>query len=96
MGGVARGFLGCDGLYCWAGVATADTDTEVLKETTKFRPGNGWHRYRVEVRGNHLRVLVDGRQVNSVSSRRMAGQTAVGIYALAAHIQVRDFKVLGL
>jgi 3-keto-disaccharide hydrolase len=96
VGGVARGFLGCDGLYSWAGIATADTDSEVLKETSKFRPEHGWHTYRLEVRGNAMRLLVDGKLRNAVTSKRFAGQKAVGLYALAATIQVRNFTVIGL
>lgn len=96
VGGVARGFLGCNGLYSWAGIATADTDSEVLKETSKFRPEHSWSTYRLEVRGNAMRLLVDGKLRNAVTSKRFAGQTSVGLYALAAASQVRNFTVIGL
>lgn len=96
VGGVARGFLGCDGIFSWAGIATADTDAEVLKETFKFRPEYGWHTYRAEVRGNTMRLLVDGHVRNTVTSKRLATQRAIGLYALAARIQVADFTVIGL
>jgi hypothetical protein len=41
MGGVVRGFLGCAGLFSWAAIASADTDSEVLRQDSTFRPGNG-------------------------------------------------------
>lgn len=96
VGGVARGFLGCDGLYSWAGIATADTDTEVRKETSRYRPDRGWHTYRLEVRGNQMRLLVDGKLRNAITSKRFADQTAVGLYALAATIQIQAFRVIAL
>jgi hypothetical protein len=94
MGGVVRGFLGCAGLFSWAAIATADVDSEVLKQNSTFRPGNGWHRYRVEVRGNRLRLLVDGRERNAVTSTRFARGLRVGLFSLAGRIQVSGFRVL--
>ena len=58
--------------------------------------GPGAYRYRVEVRGNRLRLLVDGRERNAVTSTRFARGLRVGLFSLASRIQVSGFRVLAL
>jgi hypothetical protein len=96
MAGVSRGFLDCGGYYSWAVIGTADTDLQVFKESINFRPGNGWHAYRVEVRGNRISLSIDGKSRETIISNRYAGGSRVGLFSLAAQIQVKTFSVQAL
>lgn len=65
-------------------------------QQTRYDPGQGFHTYRVEVRGSRIRVLVDGRQKLSLSWNDSARGTRVGIAVTYAAVQVKGFRVTTL
>jgi hypothetical protein len=60
-------------------------------------PLNGsWHTYRVEVRANTIRLLVDGKQRVVVTDNRYLTGQGLGLWAQNAEINVRQVRVLSL
>jgi len=64
--------------------------------STNFDPGTAWHTYRVEVRGNSIRLLIDGQLACHVKSNQFLGNPRVGLYSIESEIGVGSFKVYGL
>ncbi len=66
-------------------------------KTSTFAPGAGiWHAYRMEVKGNSIRLLIDGNPVcEGLDNRYLTGGT-VGIWDSKAQILVRSFKITAL
>jgi hypothetical protein len=62
-----------------------------------FDPAAGWHIYRVEVRGNDIRVMVDGAVITEVSNAT-TGTTSgsVGLWDDHTEVAVRAFRVRDL
>lgn len=61
----------------------------------KFDPGTDWHIYRVEVRGNNIRFLIDGSPILATTDNRyLTG--GVGLYSNGVQLTVRNFKVIAL
>jgi hypothetical protein len=97
MAGLGKGFVGCDGVHSNALVATADTDLNaVAQDSRPFSAGHAWHTVRVEVRGNTIRLLIDGRLRTSTTTKQFAGATSIGLFSLSARIQVKNFSVRAL
>jgi hypothetical protein len=65
-----------------------------------FDPGDGWHTYRFELRGDQMRLLVDGVAIVSgaVETRLDPAATDVeaGLWSQGAGIEVRRITVLPL
>lgn len=59
-----------------------------------FTAGTGWHVYRVEVKGNVLRLLIDGGLMVERTDNRFLTGPSVGIWSVAAQINVRKFRVI--
>jgi hypothetical protein len=97
LAGVGRGFMGCDGVFSQAVFATADTDLTSLKtKNAAFRPGPGWHSYRVEARGRSLTLVIDGKVRNSLTTSKYADGNRFGLFSLSTQIRVESFQVLRL
>lgn len=68
----------------------------VLAEET-FDPGNEWHTYRFELRGNELRLLVDGADVVSgtldAPIDAASGDVQAGLWAQGVELKVRKVSV---
>jgi len=58
-----------------------------------FAPGDGWHRYRVEVHGNGLRVFIDGAPVLSATDNTFLTGKRVGLWNSGGQLSVRSFEV---
>ena len=58
-----------------------------------FAPGDGWHRYRVEVRGNGLRVFIDGAPVLSATDNTFLTGKRLGLWNSGGQLSVRSFEV---
>jgi hypothetical protein len=96
MAGVGKGFMGCDGAFSQAVVATADLDLQSLKlKNDRFHPGSGWHTYGVVVRGNTVVLSIDGKKHTTVTSSRFAAGRGVGLFSLGSQIEVKNFTVTG-
>ncbi len=68
----------------------------VLAEET-FDPGNEWHTYRFELRGDELRLLVDGADVVSGALEApidaSSGDAQAGLWAQGMELKVRKVSV---
>jgi hypothetical protein len=60
-----------------------------------FTPRNDWHTYRLEAKGHHVRLLIDGQLIVETDDNRYLDGRGVGLRA-AAQINVRSFKVIAL
>ena len=58
-----------------------------------FDPGEGWHTYRLEVRGNELRAFVDGSVVLGSTDNTFLTGKRVGLWSSGAQLSVRRFEV---
>lgn len=63
-----------------------------------YDPGGDWHTYRVEVRGNELRFLVDGTVLLEAADNRILTETGgdIGLVCGQSQINIRSFKVIAL
>jgi hypothetical protein len=61
-----------------------------------FRPGEDWHHYRVEVRGNTIVVLIDGRLALSATDNTYLEGRKIGLWSSRCQISVRSFEVTAL
>ena len=64
-----------------------------------FDPGDGWHTYRLEVRGTDLRLLVDGEEVVAAGddrAARPAGSAQVGFWSEGVRLSIRRVAILPL
>lgn len=66
--------------------------TEILAESPSGMD-NEWHTYRVEVIGNEMQLLIDGREFIHVTDNRYLTGGEVGLWSLRTQVQVRNFKV---
>jgi hypothetical protein len=97
VAGVGRGFMGCEGISSQAVFTTGDTDfTSLKKKNASYHPNNAWHVYRVEVRGNAIKLSIDGKVMNTVTTKKFAGGNLVGLYSLGAQLQIKSFTIFGL
>jgi hypothetical protein len=56
----------------------------------------GWHKYRLEVRGNTLKLFFEGAEVARAMDNRALEPGTVGIYCGNGQIDVRSFRVIAL
>lgn len=61
-----------------------------------FTPGDGWHRYRIEVRGNELSAFVDGSPVLGATDNTFLTGKRVGLWSSGAQLSVRSVEVTEL
>ena len=74
-----------------------DQDRQLAR--ADFDPDEEWHRYRLEVRGNELRLLIDGEEVLTATDPALqgnlnAGQT--GLWTQGTRLSVRHLAVFEL
>ncbi len=72
-------------------------DPELTAEP--FEPEPGWHTYRFEVRGNRLRLLIDGDEVVATTDTAAGpdrGRDQIGLWTQGVRLGVRRFTVLPL
>jgi serine/threonine protein kinase len=86
------GPVGCSNAFI-ASIAGRNGQTLQVKS---FTAGTDWHTYRVEVRGNAIRLLVDGVAIlETVDNRYLAGGQ-VGLASRSVVLNVRGLKVIKL
>jgi hypothetical protein len=65
-----------------------------------FDPGDGWHTYRLEVRGDRMRLLVDGVAIVSGKAKTVPDPAATdveaGLWSQGVGVEVRRLTVLPL
>jgi hypothetical protein len=62
----------------------------------EFKNRDGWHTYRLEVRGNNFRLAIDGLRLFEASDDRYSTGTQFGLWAQNAEIRVLSFKIIAL
>jgi hypothetical protein len=55
-----------------------------------------WHTYRVEVRGNDIKLLIDGQSVIEAIDNHHLTSNSVGLWSTGTVLNVRSFKVIAL
>ncbi len=61
-----------------------------------YDPGTDWHTYRLEVRGNQLRFLIDGNPAVSVTDNRFLTGQIAGLWSVGTQFSVRRVAVYAL
>jgi len=62
-----------------------------------FRPGYGnWHTYRMEVKGNTIKVLIDGGVVFQTTDNTYLDGGQVGLWSDRCQVSVRQFTITAL
>lgn len=61
--------------------------------TGSFSPGTGWHVYRLEVKGNQIRLLADGTPILEKADNHDLSGSKVGMFSVGAQINVQSFKI---
>ena len=74
-------------------------DADRLLAEADFNPDEGWHTYRLEVRGNEFRLLIDGDEVltaadTAVPAGISGGQA--GLWTQGAQLTVRRLAIYDL
>lgn len=63
---------------------------------TNYDPGTTWHTYRLEVKGNNIRFLIDGAPQLTATDNRYLSPGSMGLWCDTTQLNVRSFKVLKL
>src|SRR5229473_1673486 len=61
-----------------------------------FEPGNDWHTYRAEVKGNKVRLLIDGTVIIDATDNQYLDPGQVGLWSKGFQVNIRSFKVINL
>lgn len=61
-----------------------------------FDPGSRWHTYRVEVKGNNIRIFVDDNFIVQVSDPRFPAGDQVGLTSINTQINISSFKIIAI
>ena len=88
--------VGYEGGYADYGYMRIRYNGDEIAKSGSFSLDNGWHRYRLEVTQNNIRLLFDGAEVARAIDNRMLDAGTVGIYCDHCQINVRSFRVMGL
>jgi len=70
------------------------TDTRLAH--SDYSLDNAWHTFRVEVRGNNIKILVDGSAVLETTDNHHLTGNNVGLWSTGIVLNVRSFKVIAL
>ena len=79
-----------DGTMANAGAAAQ------AKEESQFALGTTLHTYRVEVKTNTIRFLVDGGLILELQDSTFLAGSQVGLFCYSVQLSVSDFMVIGL
>lgn len=75
-------------------------NADMVLAAAEFDPGEAWHTYRFELRGNALSLQVDGSAVATAevdpSINPAATDTEVGLWSQGVGVQVRNINVFAL
>lgn len=74
-----------------------DQDREIAREV--FAPGQEWHQYRLEIRGNELQLLIDGEEVLTGTEAALPGGLSngqVGLWTQGVRVSIRRVIIVGL
>ena len=95
VGGIS-GYLDAHGYNDSATLAANNLSCDGTHPCNPFDPGNSWHTYRLEVRGNSISYYIDGGFIVQLKDNQYLDPGRVGILCGEAQIAVRSFKVIAL
>lgn len=61
-----------------------------------FAPGNAYHTYRIEVKGNRIRLFIDGGIKLDVNDNTYSSGGRVGFWSFGAQLNISSFKIIAL
>jgi hypothetical protein len=90
-----------NGTGYWGGFAGPETQMVVGYGRgnlgyTSFVLDTNWHKYRLEVRGNTVKLFLEQAEVARAVDNRALEPGTVGIYCAGGQINVRSFRVIAL
>ncbi len=95
-----QGYVGTVYVACNNGndllALNTDNMNNVNLTSAPFSPGTSFHTYRVEVKDNQIRFLIDGAQLLAVSDNQYLSGEQVGLWSYDAQLVVSSFKVIAL
>ncbi len=83
----------------WAAIADGaiiKSDQGNLLGASGYTPDTNFHTYRLEVRGNHIRLLVDGSTIIDEQDNHYLTGDEAGIFDNADQINVRAIRIIAL
>jgi hypothetical protein len=66
------------------------------EEVPVFNPSPDWHTYRIEVNGNVITLLIDGKFMTCVADNKFLSAGSVGLWSSGYQLEVRNFRVIAL
>lgn len=95
-----QGYIGTVYVACNNGnsllALNADNMNNSNLTSAPFNPGTAYHTYRVEVKDNQLRFLIDGAPLLAVTDNRYTSGEQVGLWSYDAQLNVSSFKIIAL
>jgi hypothetical protein len=73
--------------------STTQPQGEILA-SLEFEPGSQWHKYRLTVQGNRLRLSLNGTTALDVVDNRYLYGLYTGLWTRSTQINVRSFRVI--
>jgi hypothetical protein len=61
-----------------------------------FDPGGAWHTYRVEVKGNTIKLLIDGGVKLVITDNSYLSGGQVGFWSYEVQLNINSFKIIAL
>ncbi len=77
------------------GVIISSSSAGLLNHAS-FTPGNSWHTYRLEVRGDTIRFLVDGVFYLQATDTQYFSGGQVGLWSYATQLIISSLKIIAL
>lgn len=71
----------------------ATGDTERISDVVYFTAGTDFHTYRLEVKGNAIRGLIDGSPRRDTTDNRLLSPGTAGLWVYRSQINVRSFRI---
>lgn len=90
-----RGYHGVIG--CFSDLTDIELqDDEKTLATAPFDPGNSWHTYRIEVKGNNIKFFVDGGLKIVLTDNKFLDGGEVGLFDTQVQLNISNFKIITL
>ncbi len=95
VGGIT-GYLDADGYNDTAALGIDSLNCFGTPGCIPYSPDSGWHTYRIEVKGNSIKVLIDGGYILGLTDNQYLDPGRVGLTCRDAQIAVQSFTVTAL
>jgi hypothetical protein len=97
FGLVVRGAYQAGIHRCGRGTVIKSKDNRDIEERRVLPDSDSeWHVYRVEARGNTIRILLDGAMIARATDNRFLEPGPAGMWADKIQVSVRAFRVIAL